>query len=52
MKTKPSKQPKQAKLTVRLKDIKPRKDAKGGRISPSDISFVHKVDKSSPVLSS
>ena len=30
MKTKSSKQPKQSKPTVQLKDIKPKKDAKAG----------------------
>jgi prepilin-type processing-associated H-X9-DG protein len=30
MKTKTSKQPKQSKRSVQLKDIKPKKDAKGG----------------------
>ena len=30
MKTKTAKQPKQSKPTVQLKDIKPKKDAKGG----------------------
>ena len=30
MKTKAAKQPKQSKPTVQLKDIKPKKDAKGG----------------------
>ena len=30
MKTKPAKQPKQSKRTVKLKDIKPKKDAKAG----------------------
>lgn len=30
MKTKASKRPKQSKPTVQLKDIKPKKDAKGG----------------------
>lgn len=30
MKTKTSKQPKQTKATVQLKDMKPKKDAKGG----------------------
>jgi hypothetical protein len=33
MKTKTSKQPKRAKPTVQLKDIKPKKDAKGGAAS-------------------
>ena len=31
MKTKTTKQPKQSKPTVQLKDIKPKKAAKGGR---------------------
>ena len=33
MKTKTSKQPKQSKPTVQLKDLKPKKDAKGGIIA-------------------
>jgi hypothetical protein len=32
MKTKTSKQPKQTKATVQLKDMKPKKDAKGGAV--------------------
>ena len=32
MKTKTSKQPKQSKPTVQLKDLKPKKDAKGGHL--------------------
>ncbi len=35
MKTKTSKQPKQSKATVQLKDIKPKKDAKGGLLLPA-----------------
>jgi len=31
MKTKTSKQPKKSKSNIQLKDIKPKKDAKGGR---------------------
>ena len=33
MKTKATKQPKQSKPAVQLKDIKPKKDAKGGIIA-------------------
>ena len=33
MKTKTAKQPKQAKPTVQLKDIKPKRDARGGVIA-------------------
>jgi type VI protein secretion system component Hcp len=36
----------------RIKDLTPKhpKQVKGGKASPGEFSFVHKVDKSSPVL--
>ena len=38
MKTKTSKQPKQSKRSVQLKDIRPKKDAKGGTLHTGGIN--------------
>ena len=40
MKTKTSKQPKQSKRAVVLKDIKPKRDAKGGRDTSGNTTYV------------
>jgi hypothetical protein len=39
MKTKTSKQPKPSKPTVRLKDMKPKKNPKGGLHEPGKIEY-------------
>jgi hypothetical protein len=48
MKSKTSKQPKQSKPAAQLKDIKPKKDAKGGMLLPA----VQKVRESAARISS
>lgn len=45
MKTKATKQPKQSKRAVQLKDIKPKKDAKaGGKAQFREITITKKSD--------
>ena len=48
MKTKSAKQPKRSKTTAKLKDIKPRKNAKGGAATQGRSLFVLSTDKLGP----
>jgi hypothetical protein len=53
VKMKSSKQSKNSKATMQLKDIKPKRDPSGGgKPKVSDIPVVKTSDKASPVLSS